>query len=105
MDLNTTVNLIVSLGLEINWDKVEPPTQNLCFLGVQIDTCHRILELPPDKLKKIREEIGDVMIYLVRLSDKLGIDLLQAAKDKNSINKKKYPVDKAKGRALKYNEI
>ncbi|MDX2455492.1 nucleotide pyrophosphohydrolase [Desulfosarcina sp.] len=45
-----------------------------------------------DKLEEIKQEIGDVLIYLTRLSDKLGIDPLTAAKDKIKINNKKYPV-------------
>jgi hypothetical protein len=50
------------------------------------------------------ERIGDILVYLTRLSDKLGIDPLGAAKDKIKINNKKYPVEMAKGSARKYNE-
>ena len=50
LDLDTTINVLVSLGLEINWDKVEPPNQKITFLGVLIDTCSRTLSLPDDKL-------------------------------------------------------
>ena len=58
----------------------------------------------PEKLEEIKQEIGDVLIYLTWLSDKLGIDPLKAAKDKLQINHKKYPVEMAKGNAKKYNE-
>jgi len=61
--------------------------------------------LPPDKLEKIKEEIADVMIFLTNLADRLGIDPLEAAKDKIEKNKRKYPVEKAKGSAKKYNEL
>ena len=61
--------------------------------------------LPPDKLEKIKEEIADVMIFLTNLADRLGIDPLEAAKDKIEKNKRKYPVEKAKGSARKYNEL
>ena len=61
--------------------------------------------LPPDKLAEIKEEIADVLIFLTNLADKLGIDPLEAAKDKIEKNKKKYPVEKAKGSAKKYNEL
>lgn len=60
---------------------------------------------PPEKLAKIRAEIGDTLIYLVRLSDRLGIDPVQAARDKVRQNAEKYPVEKAKGTAKKYNEL
>ncbi len=58
-----------------------------------------------DKIQEIKEEIGDVMIYLVRLADRLGIDPVQAAVDKMRINEIKYPVEKAKGIASKYTDL
>jgi NTP pyrophosphatase (non-canonical NTP hydrolase) len=60
--------------------------------------------LPPDKLEEIKEEIADVMIFLTNLADKLGIDLLEAAKEKIEKNKKNYPAAKVRGKALKYTE-
>lgn len=60
--------------------------------------------LPPDKIDQVREEIGDVLIYLVELSHALGIDLLEAARTKLEINKGKYPASLVRGRALKYSE-
>lgn len=59
----------------------------------------------PDKVEKIKHEIGDILIYLTRLSDKLDIDPLAAAKTKMMANERKYPVDKAKGNAKKYSEF
>jgi len=61
--------------------------------------------LEPAKLAAVKEEIADVMIYLTRLADRLGIDPLQAAEEKMQLNEIKYPVDKAKGRAAKYTEF
>jgi NTP pyrophosphatase (non-canonical NTP hydrolase) len=59
----------------------------------------------PVRLEQIRQEIGDVMIYLVRLADQLGIDPLQAADEKIQINEKKYPVEKSRGLAAKYTDL
>src|SRR5215204_6216762 len=44
--------------------------------------------LPPEKLAEIGEEIGDVMIYLTELAEKLGIDPVEAAKGKVDVNSK-----------------
>jgi dCTP diphosphatase len=60
--------------------------------------------LPADKLEEVKKELGDIFIYLIRISDKLGIDLIQAAKIKIDINEKKYPADKVRGSAKKYTE-
>ena len=54
LDLDTTVNLFVSLGFDINWDKLCPPTQELTFLGVEINTVRRVLTLPNSKLTELR---------------------------------------------------
>ena len=54
---------------------------------------------------EVAQEIGDVLIYLTRLADVMGIDPLQAAFDKIEINALKYPVDKAKGNNTKYDKL
>jgi len=60
--------------------------------------------LPDDKLKKVEEELADILIYLLRISDKLDIDLLQAAFQKITRNEEKYPAEKVKGSSKKYTE-
>ena len=61
--------------------------------------------LTNDKKKKVAEELADILIYTVRLADRLGLDLEQSAKDKLTKNRRKYPVEKARGRATKYTEL
>jgi dCTP diphosphatase len=50
----------------------------------------------------IRDEIADIAIYLFELADNLGIDLLRAMEQKPAKNAQRYPVEKAKGKHLKY---
>lgn len=50
----------------------------------------------------VEQEIADVFIYLVRLADLLDVDLLRAAERKMELNAKKYPADRVRGRADKY---
>lgn len=57
------------------------------------------------QLNHLREEMADVLIYLVRLADKLNIDLLEAARQKIEKNALKYPRDKARGNSRKYSEL
>jgi dCTP diphosphatase len=59
-------------------------------------------QLSPQDLGRVREEAADILIYLVRLSDILGIDLLAAAQDKIKKNDTKYPAEVVKGRSDKY---
>ena len=51
------------------------------------------------------EELADVLLYLIRLSDKLDIDLLTAAGNKLAANAEKYPVAKSRGSSKKYKEL
>lgn len=63
------------------------------------------LNLPEGKREAVRQEMADVLIYLVSLANCLDIDLIKAAEDKLAINAAKYPVAKAKGNAAKYDEL
>lgn len=60
------------------------------------------LELNDEQREAVAMEMADVLIYLVRMADRLDIDLLQAARKKIKINEKKYPVEQALGKADKY---
>ena len=55
----------------------------------------------PEAGARVRAEIGDVMIYLVRLADVLGVDLMRAATDKLADSARRYPVERARGSAVK----
>ena len=60
--------------------------------------------LDTEQRREVELELADVLIYLVRLADRLGVDLLAAAQRKIAINAEKYPVDRAKGSSAKYSE-
>ena len=61
--------------------------------------------LSAEKHEAVRQEVADVLIYLIRLADILDMDLLDAATAKIEINARKYPVDKARGHANKYSSL
>jgi NTP pyrophosphatase (non-canonical NTP hydrolase) len=51
------------------------------------------------------DEVADVLLYLVRIADKLDIDLLAEAERKLADNERRYPIDKARGSAKKYTDF
>jgi dCTP diphosphatase len=51
------------------------------------------------------DEVADVLLYLVRIADKLDLDLLAEAQRKLADNERRYPIDKARGTAKKYTEL
>jgi dCTP diphosphatase len=98
---------------ERDWEQFHSPKNLAMALSVEVSevvehfqwlTQEQSRNLPADKLAEVREEIGDVMIYLTELADKLGIDPVEAARAKLRINEEKYPADLFKGKASKYTE-
>jgi len=96
-----------------DWEQFHSPKNLAMALSVEVAdivehfqwlTEEQSKNLPPEKLGELREEIGDVMIYLTELADKLGIDPVEAAKAKVAINEQKYPAELVRGKASKYTE-
>lgn len=61
-------------------------------------------QLPADKLEEVRMELADIQIYLIRIADRLGVDLIRAAWDKTEINEQRYPAEKVRGDARRASE-
>jgi NTP pyrophosphatase (non-canonical NTP hydrolase) len=61
--------------------------------------------LPAAQRDEVALELADVLLYLVRLGDVLGVDLAEAARRKLAINAERYPVDRARGRSDKYDKL
>ena len=61
-------------------------------------------ELTPEKKELVAQEIADTFVYLLRIAEVLGIDIIEAANSKLELNAKKYPLDKARGSNAKYTE-
>lgn len=64
-----------------------------------------IEEVALKKKEELEEEIGDILLYLVELSDNIGIDPIEAAEKKMRKNETKYPIQKSKGSSKKYTEM
>ena len=60
--------------------------------------------LPAEKLSEVEAELADILIYLVRIADRLDIDLDRAALKKLQSNAEKYPADKVRGKSNKYTD-
>src|SRR5215216_1430032 len=98
---------------ERDWEQFHSPKNLAMALSVEVAevvehfqwlTEEESKNLPPEKLAELRQEIGDVMIYLTELADKLGIDPVEDAKAKVAINGQKYPAELVRGKASKYTE-
>ena len=97
-----------------DWDQFHSPKNLAMALSVEVAeivehfqwlTEEQSKNLLKDKLEEVEAELADTLIYLVRLADKLDIDLLSAAYSKIEVNQRKYPVAKARGSAKKHTEL
>jgi dCTP diphosphatase len=107
-------NALRQFAAERDWDPFHSPKNLASALAVEAAellerfqwlTEDQSRNLSPAELARVREEMADVLNYLVRLADKLDVDLIQAARDKIKLNAQKYPVEKARGQAKKYSEL
>jgi NTP pyrophosphatase (non-canonical NTP hydrolase) len=98
---------------ERDWDQFHTPKNLSSALSVEAAELlehfqwlqhGRADELGPDKLVQVRHEMADVLVYLVRLADKLDVDLMAAVQEKMVLNRAKYPAELVRGDARKYHE-
>lgn len=97
-----------------DWDQFHSPKNLSMALSVEAGelvekfqwlTEQQSFELSDKKKKEVEEEIGDILIYLVRIADQLDVELIKVADEKLKQNAEKYPIEKAKGKADKYTEF
>ena len=97
-----------------DWEQFHSPKNLAMALSVEAGelleifqwlTEERSRNLSAEAKAAASDEIADVLLYLIRLGDQLGIDPIAAARRKIVENAKKYPADKARGSSKKYNEL
>lgn len=111
------LSLIASLrkfSEDREWDQFHSPKNLACALSVEVAellenfqwlTEEESRTLSVERRARVAEEMADVFLYLLSLSDKLGVDLMAAAQEKLLSNSEKYPVEKSRGTSKKYTEL
>ena len=112
-DLDELKERVRAFVAERDWDRFHSPKNLAMALSVEASELVELFQwmteeesnaLDPERRRRVAEELADVLWFLVRLSDRLGIDLLEAAERKLAANAAKYPVDRVRGLSKKYNE-
>lgn len=113
-DLAELRDALRRFAAERDWDQFHSPKNLASALVVEAGellerfqwlTEEQSRALSAEDKEKVAEEMADVFVYLIRLADKLDLDLLEVARDKIARNAEKYPVDKARGNAKKYTDL
>lgn len=116
MAIDRLQTLIADFAARRDWDQFHTPKNLVMALTGEVGELSEIFQwLTPEESSaitddargraKVEEELADVFIYLLRLADVLGVDLVAAAEAKVGLNEHRYPVELARGRAVKHSEL
>ena len=105
---------IADFAAEREWDQFHNPKNLATAVAVEAGeliehfqwlTPEQADDLPPEAREEVALECADVLLFLLRLCDRLDIDLGAAAERKLALNTQKYPVEKSRGRSTKYDKL
>jgi len=113
MNFDEIKNKIRKFADERNWGQYHTPKNLSMALSSEVGELIEIFQwlnddesnnLSEKDLQSTKEELADIMIYLIRIADRLNIDLEDAIEEKLKINAEKYPIELSKNNAIKYNK-
>ena len=114
MNMDEIKRKIQKFASDRDWNQFHSPKNLIMALSSEVGELSDIFQwLTEEQSKKeniseknlelAKQEMADILIYLIRISDKLGVDLEKEVLNKIKLNEKKYPIDISKGNAVKYN--
>ena len=107
-DIDTILSALRQFNQERDWDQFHNGKDLAIGLSIEAaELLERFLWKAPEEasIDKIREELADVLNFAFQIADKYGLDIKEITMDKIRRNAEKYPVEKAKGSAKKYDEF
>ena len=116
--VNTTelANALDTFARDRDWTQFHSPKNLVMALTGEVGELNELFQWlteeqsravadDPQRKQRVSEELADVLFYLVRTAEVLGIDLNQAVTQKLALNADKYPIDKARGNSKKYSDL
>jgi NTP pyrophosphatase (non-canonical NTP hydrolase) len=107
-DLAHLTNLLVRFREERNWQQFHNPKDLATALSIEAgELLEAYLWKKPEEasVDKVKEELADILAYALLLAHHYGLDIREIVQEKIRKNAEKYPVDKSKGTAAKYDEL
>ncbi len=107
-DIQEIIEELRTFNQERDWDQFHNGKDLAIGLSVEASELLEafLWKKPEDvSIDKVREELADVLNYAFQMADKYNMDIKKIMLDKIARNAQKYPVEKAKGSAKKYNEL
>lgn len=102
-----TISRIIKFSEDRDWDQFHSPANLAKSISIEAGELLECFQWDENNYDsgKIREELADVIIYCVDMLDKLGLNADEIVNEKMDQNEAKYPVEKAKGTATKYDKL
>ena len=113
-DLDSVIKEIIKFRDDRDWLQFHDPKNLSQAISIEAAELQEIFlwkstvdskSLPPDDVKRVKNEVADIFIFMIYLCNHFGINLLEAVKNKLQTNRLKYPVEKSRGSSKKYNEL
>ena len=113
-DIKSVLDRIRVFGEEREWQQFHSPKNISMALSVEASVLlehfqcmkqEQSRNIDAEKKQEVSDEIADVFLYLLRMCDQLDINLIDAAHQKIDKNAVKYPIEKSKGIATKYDRL
>lgn len=112
--LDDIVKEIIEFREERDWEQFHDPKNLAEAISIEAgelleqflwSTTEESRNVAGTKLEKVKEEISDILIFLVYMCHTLGIDLAEEVNKKIEANRQKYPINKSKGSSKKYTDL
>ena len=106
-----TINQVLKFRDDRNWKQFHNPKDVALSICLEAAELLEVFQwsgadtVCESKKEKIKEELADVLVYCIHMADACGLDMDEIVQEKMKNNNEKYPVEKAKDSAKKYNEF
>lgn len=102
-----TIERIRNFTTDRDWDQFHSPANLAKSISIEANELLECFQWDEEHydINEVKEELADVLVYCRNMLDKLGLDEDEIVNAKMKQNEKKYPIDKAKGKANKYNKL
>ena len=108
---NETINQVLKFRDDRNWKQFHNPKDLALSITLEAAELLEVFQWSAsdieceDKMDKIKEELADVLCYCILMADRCGLDMDEIVQEKIKTNNEKYPVEKAKGTSIKYDQL
>jgi len=98
---------IKKFNIDRDWDQFHSPSNLAKSISIEANELLECFQWDNDNynLENVKEELADVLCYCIQMSQKLNVDIVDIVEAKMDKNEIKYPINKAKGKADKYNKL